>query len=212
MSPRPKRNRRISRPPIVKGFEPMGVRSDSNGSVELNFEEYESLRLTDYELHTHDKAAEKMNVSRPTFTRIYENARRKIARAFVESKSILITGGNIEFEDNWYECLECTAVFKKEMEEKADSCEICGSDEIEFMNENIVKGRGRIRSRGADTNDEVYCVCPKCSKRIPHEAGVPCRSILCPECNVSLFRENSINHLNLMNKKKGNSTNKKRNK
>ena len=38
-----------------------------------------------------------MNVSRPTLTRIYENARRTIAKALVEGKMIFIEGGNASF-------------------------------------------------------------------------------------------------------------------
>jgi len=52
----------------------------------LNFDEYETIRLLDYEGLMQEEAAERMNVSRPTLTRIYENARKTMAKAFVEGK------------------------------------------------------------------------------------------------------------------------------
>ncbi len=33
-----------------------------------------------------------------------------------------------------------------------------------------------------------YCVCPKCGYSVSHQPGIPCKSIVCPECNVSLLR------------------------
>ena len=57
------------------------------------FEEYEALRLADYEAFKHDEAAQRMNVSRATFARIYEKVRKKIAQAFVESRPIKFDAG-----------------------------------------------------------------------------------------------------------------------
>ena len=48
-----------------------------------------------------------MNVSRPTLTRIYDNARKTIARAFVEGKAIVIDGGNVDFGRMWFRCKKC---------------------------------------------------------------------------------------------------------
>ena len=70
--PRPKRYRTIENPPIMEGFKPFGISMTDLEPVILLFEEYESMRLADYLGLTQEQAAEKMNVSRPTFTRIYE--------------------------------------------------------------------------------------------------------------------------------------------
>lgn len=89
--PRPKRHRRLQKPPVGYGFRPLRNNLDEDQGIQLLFEEYESLRLADYEGHAQEEAALKMNVSRPTFTRIYEAARKKMAQALVENKkSILI--------------------------------------------------------------------------------------------------------------------------
>jgi uncharacterized protein len=70
-------------------------------------EEYESIRLVNYENLTQDLAAIKMNVSRPTFTRIYNKALKQIAVSFVEGKAIEIEGGNYQLDKEWYRCKKC---------------------------------------------------------------------------------------------------------
>lgn len=108
--PRPKRLRTIVNPPLMDGFKPYGIPNTRLERVVLLYEEYESIRLTDYEGLTQAQSAECMNVSRPTFTRIYEKARKTIAQAFVEGKTIVIDGGNIQPDDCWYRCIHCRKV------------------------------------------------------------------------------------------------------
>ena len=105
--PRPKQNRNISNPPLMKGFKPYGIPRNLLSSVSLLFDEYEAIRLLDYEGMNQKQAAEKMNVSRPTLTRIYENARKTIAHALVEGKMITIEGGNVQFDRQWFRCKRC---------------------------------------------------------------------------------------------------------
>jgi cation diffusion facilitator family transporter len=33
------------------------------------------------------------------------------------------------------------------------------------------------------------CVCPECGYTVPHQKGIPCSSLKCPNCNVSLVRK-----------------------
>lgn len=33
------------------------------------------------------------------------------------------------------------------------------------------------------------CICPKCDYKTPHQRGVPCSSLKCPECNINLERK-----------------------
>ena len=57
--------------------------------------EYEVIRLLDYAALTQEQCAEKMNVSRPTVTRMYDSARQKMADALVNGKTIRIEGGDV---------------------------------------------------------------------------------------------------------------------
>lgn len=104
---RPKQQRKMSSPPLMMGYKPFGIPRHELETVILNFDEFESIRLLDYEGLMQEQAAERMNVSRSTLTRIYENARRTIAKAFIEGKMIVIEGGQVEFDRDWYRCAQC---------------------------------------------------------------------------------------------------------
>ncbi|NJK95107.1 MAG: DUF134 domain-containing protein [Bacteroidales bacterium] len=128
--PRQKRNRKIANPPLFKGFKPMGI-PDERAPVFIHYEEYEAIRLCDYELHGQVEAAKLMEVSRPTFTRIYESARRKVAQAFAEGKPVIFEGGKVYFDSGWFVCNSCGCWFNNpETEGAVESCPLCGSIEI----------------------------------------------------------------------------------
>ena len=130
--PRPKRKRLIELPPLVDGFKPFGVPISDLEPIILLYEEYEAMRLTDYEGLHQEAAAEKMNVSRPTFTRIYERARQSVAKAFVEGKVIMIEGGDFHSTNNWYKCNACNKlnISKKELVE----CNYCEAENLRQLN------------------------------------------------------------------------------
>jgi len=128
MSPRPVKLRKISDPPIISGFKPYGKKK-SNGKPDvafLNLEEYEALRLCDYLMLDQLQASSLMNISRPTLTRIYARARKKIAEAFVLGKQIIIEGGKIYFDSEWYNCKSCGCVFNNPDKQKIiGECPLC---------------------------------------------------------------------------------------
>ena len=109
--------------PKFDGFIPQGLQCSHEFEVLINFEEYEALKLCDYELLTQAEAAALMNVSRPTFTRIYESARRKIAKAFIEGTSIRFNGGNVEYAE-WHKCNKCNISFTT-TDKTNESCPFC---------------------------------------------------------------------------------------
>ena len=90
--------------------------------------------MLDYQNLTQEEAAVHMDISRPTLTRIYEEARNKVATAFVEGRGIIFRGGDICFDKNWYKCNSCLASFNHYTEEKIE-CPICGSADIITLNE-----------------------------------------------------------------------------
>ena len=64
--PRKKRNRRIQVPPVIKGMSVYGIRGRKSNEVILHLEEYEAIRLLDYQNLTQEQAAVHMDISRPT--------------------------------------------------------------------------------------------------------------------------------------------------
>ncbi len=79
-------------------FKPKGIPLVQLDEVVLNLDELEAIRLADYEGLYHEQAAEKMNISRPTFGRILGEARRKVAEVIVDGKALNIKR-NIKVED-----------------------------------------------------------------------------------------------------------------
>jgi predicted DNA-binding protein (UPF0251 family) len=61
--------------------------------VVLGLDEVEALRLADLNGLYQEKAAEQMKISRPTFSRIVEQARRKVADALIHGKALRIAPG-----------------------------------------------------------------------------------------------------------------------
>ena len=126
--PRPFRLRKVSNPPIISGFKPYRNKTvdEKAEAVFLQYEEYEALRLCDHENLNHKQAADLMAVSRPTLTRIYSGARKKIAEAFVMGKQIIIEGGKIYFDSDWYSCSTCGCFFNNpEKVMEISECPLC---------------------------------------------------------------------------------------
>lgn len=122
----------------MEGFKPFGVPMRKLESVLMSFEEYEAMRLADYENLTQEEAAKKMNISRPTFTRLYSKARKNVAKAFVEGKAILIQGGTFTSDKYWYRCNNCHETIISSTPE--ENCDKCTSGDIVRLNEQGDRG------------------------------------------------------------------------
>lgn len=90
--PRPQRCRLVCNEPEYACFEPEGAKNPE--IVVLSVDEYEVIRLVDYEKQNHEQCAAVMDISRTTVTEIYERARFKISDCIVNGKQLVITGGN----------------------------------------------------------------------------------------------------------------------
>ena len=80
----------------VPGFKPIGAPARQLPHMCLTRDELEALRLADLEGLYHEAAAERMGVSRPTFGRVLERARRTVAEALVEGKVLLFSEGPVQ--------------------------------------------------------------------------------------------------------------------
>jgi len=192
---RPARYRKVEYPPVNRGFAPIGKRTKNNEVVHLLVEEYEAVRLLDYEYMNQVDAAKKMEVSRPTLTRIYDSARKKIAQALVNSLRIEIIGGQVEYEDEWLRCEKCNAVFQVVDANLEQSCPHCESRDLLHINNEMrthMPPKHNYHKRGNHQGNSGFCVCPDCGKRISHKPGKPCRQTDCPDCNVNMCREGVI--------------------
>lgn len=130
--PRKKHLRKIVSPPRFKSFKPTGIIGTGTGSIDLLYEEYEAIKLADYDMLSHKEACELMAVSRATFARIYESARRKIAMALVEIKEIRSVFGNVTIDESWSSCNDCFAKFTINSKNPIELCAFCGTENIEI--------------------------------------------------------------------------------
>ena len=76
-------------------MKPAGIPARELEELILGFDEAEALRLADLQGLYQEAAARSMGVSRQTFGRIVESARRKLADALLNGKAIRIEGGEV---------------------------------------------------------------------------------------------------------------------
>jgi len=120
----------------MAGFKPFGMPYGIRDSVALQLDEYESFKLVNYDNLSQDEAAVIMGVSRPTFTRIYNIALKKIAIAFTEGLAIDIGGGSVEFEKEWYKCIRCFKLIEGlDQHTKCENCPSFGNKELIRINQ-----------------------------------------------------------------------------
>jgi len=97
--PRPVNERKLGGPIAPRVMKPAGVPARELEEVRLGFDEAEALRLADLEGLYQEAAARSMGVSRPTFGRIIETARHKVADAILNGKALRIDGGEIIIDE-----------------------------------------------------------------------------------------------------------------
>jgi predicted DNA-binding protein (UPF0251 family) len=96
--PRPFSCRRIAGRPAASIFKPVGIPVRELEEVVMTLDEFEAMRLASLDGLYQEQAAEQMNISRPTFSRIIESAHRKMADALVHGKALRIEGGPVQLQ------------------------------------------------------------------------------------------------------------------
>jgi predicted DNA-binding protein (UPF0251 family) len=97
--------RRVSFLPPITYFKPAGIPLAGLAEVRLLVEEAEAIRLKDLEGLGQEACAQKMSISRTTFSRILDLARQKVADALLNGKAIRIEGGNFEMAVRRFRCI-----------------------------------------------------------------------------------------------------------
>ena len=130
---RPKKNRYVKFDPDVSYFKPRGIPMQNLEEVCLTIDEGEAIRLADLLGMSHEEAGRHMGVSRATFGRIVQRARKTVADALINGKAINIEGGNykIVMEARIFNCRRCN----NEWEEpkgtgRPKNCPKCKHDNI----------------------------------------------------------------------------------
>ncbi|NTW62823.1 MAG: DUF134 domain-containing protein [Chlorobiaceae bacterium] len=107
---RPVKCRKIGCNPEFRLFKPAGVPATMLETVDLSFDEFEAIRLADFEGLYQEAAAQQMHVSRQTFGNIIASARHKVSQMLVSGKQLTVTGGTIMVtsEERVFTCATCS--------------------------------------------------------------------------------------------------------
>ena len=128
--PRPQKQRKVHKPPFYTRFKPIGIPSKDLKQLTLSLDEYEAIRLSDYYGMSQEEASEEMEISRPTFTRLIEIARKKMADFLINGKVLNLEGGNIHFKNNVIKCEDCGHMFTTSFNIEIKACPNCSSKNI----------------------------------------------------------------------------------
>ena len=143
--------RKVSFIPPITYFKPAGAPLAGLGEVNLLIEEMEAIRLKDIEGLEQEESAQKMNISRTTFSRILDSARQKIADALLNGKAIRIEGGNFEMAVRSFRCVdghEWGVPFETMISNPPEFCPECETPSImPLFPPGMGRGRGGWRKR-----------------------------------------------------------------
>lgn len=111
---RPRKRKRVCREPNINTFGPYLENTDIviDNLIGMSVEEFETIRLIDYEDFTQEECAEAMGVGRSTVQRLYETARGKLADCIVNGKTLKIEGGDYRLCSELEELERCNRCYK----------------------------------------------------------------------------------------------------
>ena len=101
--PRPQKWRKVCAAPRCTHFSPLNGRTESS-VVEMMVDEYETIRLIDFEGFTQEQCADQMEVARTTVQAIYQSARKKLSDCIVNSRTLIINGGGYRICEHRNNC------------------------------------------------------------------------------------------------------------
>lgn len=130
---RPKKDRIVSNNPDVVYFKPRGIPLMKLEEVTLTVDEFEAIRLADMAGLSQEEAGEKMGISRATFGRIIQQARKSVADALINGKAIRIEGGNykVDMHKRDFMCVSCGSTWEDSLgAEMSDECPSCKGHDI----------------------------------------------------------------------------------
>ena len=104
--PRPRKCRRVCSQPRCTSFGPSTLHAGRD--IVMSVDEYEAIRLIDYEGLTQEQCAKQMQVARTTAQSIYADARKKLSECIVLGHRMTIHGGDVQFcEARSHTCGHC---------------------------------------------------------------------------------------------------------
>jgi predicted DNA-binding protein (UPF0251 family) len=114
---RPQKDRRVAYNPEISYFKPRGIPMMRLEEIRLTVDEREAIRLSDLLGMSHEEAGQRMGVSRATFGRIIQRARKSVADALINGKAINVEGGNYQIVNptRIFKCKRCNYTWEEAM-------------------------------------------------------------------------------------------------
>jgi len=130
---RPKKHRMVAFNPDISYFKPRGIPMRDLSEVRLTVDEREAIRLADLLGMSHEEAGRQMHVSRATFGRIIQQARKVVADALINGKAINVEGGNFRMisESRIFRCRKCSHKWEESWGTgRPESCPKCDHEDF----------------------------------------------------------------------------------
>ena len=141
---RPQKDRMVAFSPEISYFKPRGIPMIDLEEVGLTVDEREAIRLSDLMGMSHEEAGRRMGVSRATFGRIIQRARKAVADALINGKAINVEGGNYKLvrQARLFCCNSCGHQWEEALGTgRPPGCPACGKKNYYRLGEK--RGRGK---------------------------------------------------------------------
>ena len=136
---RPQKHRRVAFNPEISYFKPRGIPMFDLEEVRLTVDHREAIRLSDLLGMSHEDAGRRMGVSRATFGRIVQQARKAVADALINGKAINVEGGNYKIVSStrFFYCNNCSREWEEPMGTgRPACCPSCSTDDFHRIGKN----------------------------------------------------------------------------
>ncbi|QSX04986.1 DUF134 domain-containing protein [Sedimentibacter sp. zth1] len=117
---RPRKWRKVCSLPENNFFGPMNC-EQFDDMIIMTVDEYETIRLIDYQDFTQEECSQYMKIARTTVQQIYTNARKKIAQSIVDGKVLKIFGGDYQLCDGNEDFCGCRGCHKRQRYKNLDT-------------------------------------------------------------------------------------------
>jgi len=124
----------VTKEPPVSVYKPAGIPAMELEEILITIDEFEALRLADFEGLSQRDASTAMHISQPTFNRVLSSARNKVASGLVQGFVLRIEGGRSILADGsgTLECVDCGKSVDMSSEDKS-TCQACGSTKLRWL-------------------------------------------------------------------------------
>ena len=136
---RPQKSRRVAFNPEISYFKPRGIPMFDLEEVRLTVDQREAIRLSDLQGMSHEEAGRHMGVSRATFGRIIQQARKAVADALINGKAINVEGGNYRIinKARLFHCTNCNLEWEEPFGSgRPKRCPACKENEFYRLGKN----------------------------------------------------------------------------